>query len=218
MDVAPRLEGVLSMLTGGTLADIGTDHAYLPITACKRALAVKCIACDINPGPLESAKKNIARHGLTHAIETRLGSGLRPLTPGEADTIVIAGIGGMKIIGILNEFPETAKSAGRLILQPQRDVAALRKALHESSYDIHNEKIIKEGERFYLIIAARPAVTAEPWHESDYLFGKILPERGGDIWQAYLRAERGKIERYLHTAGQEAIKALETVNKFLKAL
>ena len=104
--LSPRLKTVLSFVKGKCLADIGTDHGYLPIEACLEGIIEQALACDYFPGPLSKAVENIRRFGLESQIETRLGFGLEPLTPGEADCVVISGMGGMKIISILDKSPK----------------------------------------------------------------------------------------------------------------
>jgi len=194
--LSPRLQAVLELIEPcKVLADIGTDHAYLPIEAYRAGLCEKAIASDINPGPLKIAESNIKAAGLSKKIETRLGDGLNPLNPGEADCIVITGMGGMRIIGILNEKTQNA----RLILQPQHDLEELRRNLHAKGYAIE-EKLVREASRFYIIICAKKASNVKAWSDKEYFLGNL----SGEFWQSYLQQKREKIERYIHSISDNA--------------
>ena len=206
MVLSPRLQAVLDLIASGAdqkniLADIGTDHAYLPIVAVEQGICEKAIACDLHPGPLTIASENIREAGLCDKIETRLGNGLAPLSAGEASCIVVAGMGGMRIWGILLEGMEQARAAKKLILQPQHDTVLLRKNLHEARFEIQDERLVKEivggKEHFYVIIAACYTGEVTQWTEKEYFLGKFLIEAGGDIFTAYKQREREKIEAYI---------------------
>jgi tRNA (adenine22-N1)-methyltransferase len=209
MQLSPRLKQILSLVQGRVLADIGTDHAYLPIAACLEGRVQRAIACDMGLGPLKNAQKNIARHHLQNKIETRLGDGLAPLAPGEADVITLSGMGGMNIVGILNAQAETARQADTLILQPQHDTVKLRQALHQACFDIFDECIINEGPHFYFILLAKPVAVAPLWNDTEYRFGKHLPQKNDKIWQAYLTDQRAKIEKYIHTVDAQKARTLK---------
>lgn len=194
--LSPRLEAILSYTECRVLADIGCDHAYVPVAACLRALSERAIACDIRPGPLRTAFENIRAHGLVDRIETRLGGGLAPIAPGEADCAVIAGMGGMRIIDILQEYPETAKSFVKLILQPQHDLPRLRKSLHDLSFDIDDECMVREENRFYTVLLVHPCAVACRWSETEYLLGRHLLAQNDAVFRAYLQREAEKISQY----------------------
>ena len=95
MDISKRLRTVASLVRCETMADIGTDHGYVPLYLYEQGKIKKALACDLNPGPLEKARENIQKMGAGQVIETRLGSGLTPVAPGEVECAVIAGMGGM---------------------------------------------------------------------------------------------------------------------------
>ena len=184
-----RLEAVLSFVKGRTLADIGTDHAYLPIAACQKGLIEYAYACDVSAGPLKKAEENIKRCGLEEKISTRLGFGLKPLQPGEAECVVIAGMGGMRIIDILKDIPKL--KTNRLVVQPQHDIPAVRRSLHELGFIICDEAMVREDERFYTIIAAgsQDEPYKETYSELEYTFGKCLIDRKDKILKAYADRE-----------------------------
>jgi len=209
--LSPRLQAVLEKVGScEVLADIGTDHAYLPIEACFNKLCKKAIACDINEGPLKTAASNIHEADLN--IETRLGDGLDPLSEGEADCIVITGMGGKRIIGIIEKNLHKIKNA-RLILQPQHDIEELRRVLHSLSFEITDEKLIREGERFYIIICAEFSKKNKPWTDKEYFLGKT----GKKHWQEYCRHRREKILRYIDAISDKATRlTAETQLKWLE--
>ncbi|MCL2841568.1 MAG: class I SAM-dependent methyltransferase [Defluviitaleaceae bacterium] len=212
--LSPRLLAVLDLVEGRVLADIGTDHAYLPIEACRAGKCETAIASDINAGPLKIADFNIREAGFIEKVETRLGDGLQSIASGEADCIVITGMGGMRIMGILND--DKIKNA-RLILQPQHDLEALRRHLHAHHYDILCEKLVREADRFYVIICAKKADTIIPWSDKKYFLGNADSKH----WHDYLQQRRGKIERYIHSIHnaapkQEAEKQLQWLKEALE--
>ncbi|MBE7027225.1 MAG: SAM-dependent methyltransferase [Ruminococcaceae bacterium] len=123
----PRLDALLKILQNSkSVADIGCDHAYLSILLARADENKKIIGADIKEGPLNRARENVERFGLSGRIELRLGDGLSPLKSGEVDTIVIAGMGALVISGILNEGAAIAKKADRLVLQPMSSAHELR--------------------------------------------------------------------------------------------
>lgn len=139
------------------IADVGTDHGYLPIWLSQNHAAAGIIVSDINEGPLQKAAGHIARYcgPGDQDIELRLGGGLSVLRPGEADVIVIAGMGGILIRRILSEAQDVVNSARRLILQPRNHTFTLREYLHSmDNFTITDEEIAREGSRLSEIITA----------------------------------------------------------------
>lgn len=147
--ITPRLEMILRHVSGNSCADIGTDHAYVPIKLYERG--IKVIASDIMPGPLKIAEENVKKQGAK--IELRLGGGLAPIKNGEVDTVIIAGMGGEMIEKIISEDEEKAKSV-RLILQPMNSQAELRYYLLKNGYKILEEDLALEGFKVYNLIVA----------------------------------------------------------------
>lgn len=153
--LTPRLETVLSHVSGKTAADIGTDHAYIPIELINRGTAERAVACDINPGPLKSAAANVEKNNLTDKIELRLGSGISKLERGETESVIIAGMGGILISQILDADEEKAHSYNELILQPMNAQSELRKYLSEHNFRIESEDLAVEGFKVYNIMTVR---------------------------------------------------------------
>lgn len=139
---------------GSIVADIGTDHGYLPVYLILKGISPRAIAADIRRGPLEAARSNVMQYQAAGKIDLRLGNGLQVLAPGEADTIVIAGMGGGTIRNILQASPEVAATARRLILQPMADEKDLRLFLLEHGWTIVDETLLLEDGRLYLALVA----------------------------------------------------------------
>lgn len=155
MYLSPRLKIIADSINSYMImADIGSDHAHLPIYLLKNNKIKKAIATDVNRGPIEIAKNRIQEYSLADSIETRLGNGLCALKLGEADVIVIAGMGGILITEILEEGIDIARSAKQLILQPMRDSDLLRRWLYKNSFHIVDEELVKEEDKIYEIIWA----------------------------------------------------------------
>lgn len=151
--ITPRLKTIINHIDGKIIADIGTDHAYIPIYLIENGLADYIVASDIKEGPVAIARENIKKHNLEDKIEVRHGSGLSVLKNGEADTIIIAGMGGVLISEIIDENIDLAKNA-ELVLQPMNAQYELRKYLLSHGFKITNEDISIEGHKVYNIIIA----------------------------------------------------------------
>lgn len=156
--LSPRLKIIADSLKGfDTVADIGSDHAYLPIYLAKNGQVGSVIATDVNKGPVRIAKARVESHGAGSAVKVRQGNGLEAIRKGEAEAVVIAGMGGLLIRDILENGIEIARSAKLLILQPMRDSDKVRKWLYENSFDITDEELVKDQDKIYEVIWAKPA-------------------------------------------------------------
>lgn len=134
---------------GRVVADIGSDHGLVPLFMCSEGLAARAILTDIAEGPLERSEENLLRHfpGCQNMAEFRLGAGLGPLEEGEADIIIIAGMGGETIAEIIEDDVPKASSATRLVLQPRTMCAQLRKRVTEMGFFITDERLAEENGR-----------------------------------------------------------------------
>lgn len=161
------------------LADIGTDHAYLPIDLIKNKKIDFAIASDVAKGPLENAKKDIIAAGLQDKIETRLGSGLETLTEADnLDTIVIAGMGGKLMSELLQQAKVTGKLYPTLILEPNIGEPGVRRWLMENNYEIVNEEIIEVSGHIYELIKAKLQDKQVMLSEKEIQFGpQLLQEK-----------------------------------------
>lgn len=180
------------------LADVGTDHGYVPICLVKEGRVRRAVAMDVNEGPLRRAEENIAREGLTDRISVRLSDGLLGLEPGEADVVLIAGMGGPLTIRIL-EMGKEKLAAGlkvaALVLQPQSEVPAVRRYLHENGWLIRREDMVLEDGKFY------PAMQAVRGHEDlsdmQIVYGPRLLQEKHPVLKEYLLHEERTLRRVL---------------------
>ena len=140
---------------GSRLADIGTDHAYLPAYLCASGKCPSAIAADINPGPLESAKRTIAEAGLQDKIEARLSNGLEKISGDEVDDIVIAGMGGELIARIIGDWSASRSSEKRFVLQPMTKSEYLIFWLRSNGFRLEAQDCCEAGSKLYTVLSAR---------------------------------------------------------------
>lgn len=205
MQLSERLTKVASMVTAGNcLADVGTDHGYVPIYLYERQIISHAIAMDIRKGPLERAKLHIAESGLQDMIETRLSDGLSALRPGEADSIVIAGMGGPLMIRILNAHPEVTASAKEVILQPQSEVAKVREWLCEQDYEIIEEHMVFEDGKYYPMFKAVKNPGCRKLEPLECKFGCLEVIKEPEILKKFLQKEIAAKQKILQILTKEA--------------
>lgn len=145
LELTPRLRQIAAWVRQGAhLADVGTDHAYLPVWLTLQGRVASAIASDLRRGPLDRAQETGRRYGVGDRITFRLGNGLAAVAPEECDTIVIAGMGGENIAQILAGAPWTADGRHTLLLQPQSRAEALRRFLAEHGYAIAREALVRD--------------------------------------------------------------------------
>lgn len=210
MKLMQRLQCVASKVPQGSrIADIGTDHANIPIYLIKNEIAKSVIAADINKGPLERATKHICENGLVQMIKTRLGPGLTVLRPREVDTIIIAGMGGLLIKDILADSHGILDAITTLILQPMIAHDVLREWLYNNGFIIVDEELAKEGNKIYTVIVA--AHGNEMVDEIYYDIGKKLFEQKDPLLGEYLKKKINKVKKVLYELeGQETENAVVT--------
>ena len=215
--LSKRMKAVASMVTKGNIvADVGTDHGYVPIALISQGKIPEAIALDINKGPLERANEHIKLHGLQDKIQTRLSDGVAAISVGEADSIVIAGMGGELVIHILSDGEEVCRNARELILQPQSDIDKVRAYLRERKYKIVDEDMILEEGKYYPMIKVVPVEYDDTWDKLTEdeikacdIYGPILLKNGNPILRKYLVKQhqvlRDIIEKLKKQQSTEAI-------------
>ncbi|MBR1444521.1 MAG: SAM-dependent methyltransferase [Firmicutes bacterium] len=181
------------------IADIGTDHAYIPIYLVKNGVIKRAIAGDISKGSVMKAAKNIIRNGCEERIETRVGNGLKILGEGEyVDTVIMSGMGGMLMKEIMRERTDIIKNTSQLVLQPQRDIDKVRRYLHDISFRIENEDMFTEDGKYYNIIVCRNG-KEDRYSEREYLFGKKLIDEKNEVLSAYIEKEMRKMKNVINS-------------------
>lgn len=152
----PRLACIAGMIhVGARLADVGTDHAHLPLALLQRGVIMQAIASDLREGPLSRAQENAVQYALEDKIQLRLSAGLMQVRAEECDTISIAGMGGETIVSILQDALWTAQGGHTLLLQPMTRIAELRQFLWAHGYTICQEVLCKEDRRWYVVLQVR---------------------------------------------------------------
>ena len=196
-----RLDGRLAAVAalvprGARAADVGTDHAYLAIALLNEQDVETVIATDKNEGPCAAARRTISASGFANRVQVRVGDGLAPLSPGEVDTVCIAGMGGGLIASILAEGAEVLAEVSRLVLQPMNDAAALRQWLYDNGWHIVEESLATADGRLYEIIAAEPGTeeTPEPWLLT---LGPVLWRDRPPLFARHAKAQTERLRRIL---------------------
>ena len=181
---------------GNRTADVGCDHAYTSIYLVEQGIAPQVIAMDVNAGPLARAKENVRKFGMEEKIDLRLSDGLAKLLPGEADTVLIAGMGGPLMERILSAYPETVATVKELVLQPQSEIGGFRRFVQSMGFRITEEDMLFEDGKYYTILRAEQGEDT-PWTEEEYLYGKRLKETALPVLQAFLEEESRKAKEVL---------------------
>ena len=167
------------------VADIGTDHGYLPVYLAKNNIADRVIAMDVRIQPLNKAESNVRLYGVQEKVELRLSDGLDELKPLEADTITICGMGGRLIQSILTRGKDKYSENTQIIVSPQSEIKVFRQFLVSAGYTVVRENFIKEDNQFYSIMDCR----FNPEFELYLRYGKDnLENRNQDMYQ-YLNRE-----------------------------
>lgn len=217
MKLTERLMTIAEMVKKcDVIADIGTDHGYIPIYCITNNMAKSAIACDINQGPLDIAKENISKYGLDDRITLRLSDGVSKLKKAEADVIVIAGMGGLLINHILEEGKDIIDSSVRLILQPMLAQKEVRKYLYENGYDIINERLAREGQKLYNIIEAKKSDSEVTYSEFDIVVGKRLYEEKDELFDLYTEMRMNTLRKIIK--GISGSKDKEGLDEYIKEL
>lgn len=204
MSLSKRLLAATELVTkGNTVADIGCDHAYTSIYLCSEGIAPRVFAMDVNEGPLLAARQHVAEARLEDNIMIRRSDGLAALAPGEAETILLCGMGGLLMMKILTDHPEVTESAKELILQPQSEVGQVRHFLHNAGYEIMAERMVKEDGKFYVMMRAVKSEISQSYEtECFYEYGKLLIEEKNEVLKEFLQRE--------HRLRTEVLAALES--------
>ncbi len=207
IQISRRLQSVAGFVkVGKTLADVGCDHGYIPIYLLQKKKIEKAIAMDINQGPLMRAQEHIREWGLENYIDTRLSDGVDALKPNEAESVVIAGMGGPLMEKILTEGDSVLRTVKELVLQPQSEIGYFRKFLGENGYCITHEEMILEDGKYYPIMRVIHG-KMEDQTEAEYLYGKKLLQDRNPVLKEFLEREQEKAEELL-----EKLKNSQTVS------
>lgn len=189
--------------SGLGFADVGTDHAYLPLIMLRRGYTGNIFATDVNKGPLEKAKYCIEEHELTDMVTLRLCDGLDGVEPGLIDTIVIAGMGGDTITGILDRAEWCFSARYRLILQPVTKPEILRYWLINNGFNIENDDFVTENGTLYQIIVAIFG-KSEKYSDAELFVGKYVHIKDSEHFDALIDTHIRRFESASKGLGKAA--------------
>ena len=173
--LSPRLYAASELVRDGAfVSDVGTDHAYLPIALYLSGKIRGAVASDINKGPIEKARENIEKYGLSTKISTVHTAGLCGIEPFSPDDVLILGMGGELIASIIADAPWVASKDINLCLQPMTHAEDLRRFLIENGFEITDERIVREGDKLYqIILASFTDKKITPYAEEEFYLGRV---------------------------------------------
>lgn len=214
-----RLEAVLELIRAEAHADIGSDHARLPVRLIRGGRVQRCIAVELNPGPLAQARRSVAHSSLEARIEVREGDGFAPILPGEVDSASVCGMGAHTIRGILRRAGESLPPA--LIVQPNDSALLLRLWAHEAGYHVRAERLIA-GYWPYPVLRLERASGADPVYEGVPLdaalkYGPLLLRLGGDVLHRQVWDDAVRLSK-VAAPGRASWAELETARTALNVL
>lgn len=182
------------------LADIGTDHAYLPVWLCQNGVCKSAIAADINPEPLSRGQLTIAQAGLEDKVKTRLSDGLKSISADEADDIVIAGMGGELIAKIILDCEYSRDKDKRFILQPMTKSELLIERLCQNGFEILSQDCCVASNKCYTVLLVQYSGEKRAYSEVYPYICELKPKEN----ETHLRFIKAHIERLLKKANGDA--------------
>ena len=216
--IPERLFRLASLIpSGSTVVDVGTDHLLLPIHLVERGICERVIAVERASGPYQRGLSELRRRGMEGAIDLRRQNGLEGIMAGEADVIVIAGLGGITITTILSlGDPSFLRHLKLILLQPMSDTAFMRGWLVRNRYPITREDLVDDGGRIYEVVGVEPGATRSPYDAlgGDYGLVSVLEGLPPTVWLeiglcVYMKRHplaeqfiRGKLGRYKGIRGE----------------
>lgn len=218
MKLSKRLQLIADVITkykqGSVLADIGTDHGYLPCYLVENKIITRAYACDVAKGPLDSSKETIKQYGLEDQVFALLGSGLNPILDRKVDMISIAGMGSYLISEILDEHRDYLKNVEVLFLQANANNDHLRKYLFANDWIILDEQMVKDAGHIYevMVVTARKN-KAIIYSDKDVEFGPILINNQTPLFKEKWQKQYHVYKKIQITLPQDHPRYLEIDNK-----
>lgn len=192
--ISNRMKLIADMIPDGmSVADIGCDHGFISIYLIEERNIPFCVAMDINQGPLERAREHIIQYGLEDKIKTRLSDGAVGLEENETDSAIIAGMGGRLITKILTDSENKFKKMKYFVLSPQSDIPYVRAFLDNNGYELSDEEMILDEEKFYTVIGCKYTGKKQNFSQMELDFGPVLIKKQHPVLMDYLIKEKGKL-------------------------
>ncbi|MGM7702027.1 tRNA (adenine(22)-N(1))-methyltransferase [Pseudalkalibacillus sp. Hm43] len=211
--ISKRLDKVTTYIPeGATIADIGSDHAYLPCYGVQKGIIRHAVAGEVNKGPFDSALSQVKALGLEDQIEVRMGDGLEVISANEVSVVVIAGMGGQLISNILNRGKDRLPGVERLVLQPNMGAKFIREWLEANGWVLVAESILEEDEKIYEILVAERSHNHEKLTEAEKLLGPFLMQEKSETFKKKWKREKNNWER-IATQLQQAIPSDEITER-----
>lgn len=227
--ISNRLKKVTTYIPEGSkIADIGSDHAYLPCYGVQKGILRHAVAGEVNKGPFDSALSQVKALGLENRIEVRMGDGLEVISAHEVSVVVIAGMGGQLISNILNRGKDRLPGVERLVLQPNMGAKFIREWLEVNGWVLVAESILEEDEKIYEILVAERSENPENLTEAEKLLGPYLMQEKSDTFKKKWKREKNNWERIAEQLQQaipsdeiterknELVKKIEFVTEAIK--
>ena len=231
IELSKRMQSVADMIQPcDAVGDIGCDHAFVSIYLVEQRRAKRVIASDVRRGPIAIAKRNIEAMNLSDQIEIRMGDGLDTIVPGEVNAVVLAGLGGMLMIDILERGEEVVTRCDQLVLQPQSDIEKVRRYLVEKGYHLADEQMLIDAGKYYNLLDVRVhemeqkdeydcSKLADDWC---YMYGGSLLRKKDPVLRSWLVKRRdttaGLINSLSGKNTENAAKRLKTVKAEQKTI
>ena len=214
--LSKRLNAVAGMVTKGNIvADIGTDHGYVPIYLIKNKISPLAYAMDINEGPIKIAKANIEREGFSDKIKVIQSDGMEKFTSGMAESVIIAGMGGELIVNILKKSAVN-DTVEEFILSPHKRLDLVRKFIIENGWRIIKEDMIVDSGKYYTVLKAVKGVEKIPYSEEEYMYGRCLLDEKNNILKEYLEKEYNKFKQIKDVMSDNNSEEMDRVTKKLE--
>ncbi len=208
-----RIETIADMVKESmVVADIGTDHAFLPVLLVKNHICKKCYACDIRKGPLESASANIQAAGLSDQIPVILSDGLEHV-PSDVNAIVIAGMGFQTAVHILENDLKRLYQFKQIIVEVNRDTISMRKWINNHHFTIDDERYVREKNHDYICISFNPSYHKE-YSEAEIVLGPVLLQKYDPEYMDYLKARKAKLEKIQEVSNGHMPHASDVNNEY----
>ena len=219
-DLSGRLEAVVgTVIRCEKCLDVGCDHGYTAVALVSRGIAGNALCTDINEGPLNAARANIAAAGLADVIETRLSDGLHNISLEDcADTAVIAGMGGALTCRILSGNSDVVRSLKQLVLQPQSELFLVRALIRDIGFHIASEKFLEDAGKYYYVMDVRPGKSEDDGELTDLYdkYSKYLIVSRDPLYIEYIKRSIETCEGYLKNLSSSSKSDLPEKIKDLK--